>query len=149
MTVKQQKAHDYFYGGYNCAQSVFAAFHQETGLDEALALRLTVSLGGGVCGMRDMCGAVIGSAMVLGLMEGEIAPGDQEKKKALYARVQALADTFKQQYGTVNCGKLLELNDITPSPVPAKRDEKYYEERPCGKYVEACAKLVEDELSKG
>ena len=36
---KAQKALDYFFGGYNCAQSVFAAFHEEMGLGEAEALR--------------------------------------------------------------------------------------------------------------
>lgn len=148
MTPKEQLAHDYFYQGYNCAQSVFTAFHEEMGLDEALALKLTTALGGGVAGMREICGAVTGAAMALSMLQGSIGPGDQEKKKALYATVQSVAGKFQQRYATVNCGRLLELNDIIPSPAPALRDAKYYEERPCGNYVEACARLVEEELQK-
>ena len=37
-SVKEAQALAYFNLGYNCAQSVFAAFHTEMGLDEAQAL---------------------------------------------------------------------------------------------------------------
>lgn len=148
MTPKQQKAHDYFYGGYNCAQSTFAAFHEEMGLTEDDALKLMVSMGGGVGGLREICGAFSGAAMALNMIQKEISPKDPEYKQRMYALVQQTAEKFKQQYGTVICRELLEQNDIAPSPVPAKRDAKYYEERPCGKYVEALARLVEEELEK-
>ena len=68
MTAKEQKSHDYFYGGYNCAQSVFAAFHEEMGLDEETALKLMrLGLGGGVGGLREICGAVTGAAMAINM----------------------------------------------------------------------------------
>ncbi len=148
MTPKQQKAHDYFYGGYNCAQSVFAAFHEEMGLPEETALQLMVSVGGGVGGLREICGALTGAAMALNMIQKEIKQADLDYKKKMYALVQEKAAAFKAQYGTYICRELLELNDITPSSVPAARDAKYYEARPCGRYVEFAAKLVEDELNK-
>lgn len=148
LTAKERKAHDYFYNGYNCAQSVFAAFHEEMGLAEETALQLMAPMGGGVGGLREICGAVTGAAMALNMSLGGVEPGNQEQKERLYQRVQAVAEKFKAEYITVNCGKLLELNDIQPAPAPAKRDGAYYEERPCGKYVEICARLVEEELAK-
>lgn len=148
MTPKQQKAHDYFYGGYNCAQSVFAAFYEEMGLDEETALKLMIPMGGGVGGLREICGAFTGAAMALNMIEGAFDPTDPERKKRIYALVQEKAEAFKAQFETVICRELLERNDITPSPIPAKRDEKYYEERPCGKYVEYAAKLVEEHLNQ-
>ncbi len=148
MTPKEQKAHDYFYSGYSCAMSVFAAFHEEMGLSEETALKLMMPMGGGVGGLREICGAFSGAAMALGMLRHEVEPSDVEGKKAIYALVQEKAEAFKQQFGTYICGELLALNDITPSPVPAERTEQYYEVRPCGKYVEACARLVEEEMSK-
>ncbi|MBN1776992.1 MAG: C_GCAxxG_C_C family protein [Clostridiales bacterium] len=148
MTEKQQTAHGYFYGGYNCAQSVFASFYEEMGLDEATALKVTAALGGGVGGLREICGAVNGAAMAIGALRGGFQPGEQEKKEQLYAAVQSMAEAFTKEFTTVNCGKLLEINEIEAKPSPAVRDEKYYEERPCGKYVEFCARLVEEELGK-
>jgi C_GCAxxG_C_C family probable redox protein len=148
MTPKQQKAHDYFYSGYNCAQSVFAAFHEEMGLSEDTALKLMVSMGGGVGGLREICGAFTGAAMALNMIQNDIKTTDPDYKKRIYALVQEKAEAFKAQYGTLICRELLELNDITPSPAPAVRDAKYYEVRPCGKYVEYAAGLVEEELLK-
>jgi hypothetical protein len=86
--------------------------------------------------------------MALNMIQHGMKPDDAEAKKRIYALVQEKAEKFKQKFGTVICRELLELNDITPSPVPATRDAKYYEERPCAKYVEACARLVEEELQK-
>jgi C_GCAxxG_C_C family probable redox protein len=149
MTLKEQQAHDYFYGGCNCAQSVFAAFHEEMGLSEETALRLMVSMGGGVGGLREICGAFSGAAMALNMIQKDIRTTDPEYKKRMYALVQEKAAAFKAQFGTVICRELLERNDIVPTSVPAVRDAKYYEVRPCGKYVEVCARLVEEDLGKG
>ena len=148
MTPKEQKAHDYFFKGYNCAQSVFAAFHEEIGLSEDAALKLMVPLGGGVGGLREICGAVTGAAMALNMAQGEFDPADADRKKRLYAQLQEMAGQFREQYGTYICRELLELNNITPSPFPAARNAAYYAERPCVLFVEACAKLVEETLSK-
>jgi C_GCAxxG_C_C family probable redox protein len=144
LTPREQKAHDYFYGGYNCAQSVFAAFHEEMGISEELALKLMMPMGGGVGGLREVCGAFTGAVMALNLIHGDFDPADAQRKKRAYERVQAMAAAFKAQYGTCICRELLELNDITPLPVPAERSGAYYEARPCGRYVEACAKLAEE-----
>jgi len=44
-----EKAVALFTQGYNCAQSVFVAFSDVTGMDEKLAKRLSSSFGGGIC----------------------------------------------------------------------------------------------------
>ena len=43
-----KKAYELFMAGYNCSQSVFAAFCDVTGVDEDTALRLSSSFGGGI-----------------------------------------------------------------------------------------------------
>ena len=104
---KAQKALDYFFGGYNCAQSVFAAFHEEMGLGEAEALRLASSMGGGVGGLREVCGAFTGMSLVMGALRGYDTPDDPEAKKDHYARIQALGARFSDAYGTLICRDLL------------------------------------------
>ncbi|MEF9895699.1 MAG: C-GCAxxG-C-C family protein, partial [Clostridia bacterium] len=44
------RAKQLFLSGYNCAQSVFLAYQEEVGLDEATMLRLSSVLGGGMGG---------------------------------------------------------------------------------------------------
>ena len=57
-----------FTSGHNCAQAVFCAFEDITHVDDKLALRLTSSMGGGVGRLREICGAVSGAALVLGVL---------------------------------------------------------------------------------
>ena len=48
-----EKAVALFKSGYNCAQAVFVAFSDVTGLDEKTALMLSSSFGGGMGRMRE------------------------------------------------------------------------------------------------
>ncbi|HPF87652.1 MAG TPA: C-GCAxxG-C-C family protein [Candidatus Limiplasma sp.] len=147
MTPKEQQANDYFQQGYSCAQSVFAAFHEEMGLDETFALKLMLSMGGGVSGLRETCGAFTAAAMAINMIRPDVAPDDAEGKQQIYAAVQDKAEKFKAAYGTVICRDLLDRLGVTASP--AKKTGGDNADRPCAEYVRRCARLVEEELGKG
>ena len=49
------KAVTYFKSGYNCSQSVVAAFADMYGYTEEQALRMAASFGGGIGRMRQTC----------------------------------------------------------------------------------------------
>ena len=70
MTKHEQRAKELFLEGYNCAQAVLLAFASEVGLDEATSAKLASSFGGGLGGMRQVCGAVSGMCMAAGLLYG-------------------------------------------------------------------------------
>lgn len=144
---KGQLALTYFMRGFNCAQSVFTAFHTDMGLTEETALRLSSSMGGGVGGLREVCGAFTGLSMALGALRGYADPEDAQAKKAHYALIQRMGADFVEAHGTLICRDLLLSHDITPSPVPADRTEAYYAQRPCARYVEACARMAEAALA--
>ena len=149
MSTKVEQARIYFESGFNCAQAVFAAFAQEMGMDESAALRLSSSMGGGMGGLREVCGAVSGMFLAVGGLMGYDAPDDPATKLEHYTRLQVLAERFHAEYGTIICRELLAQHQIDPSPIPADRNEAYYQKRPCARYVEACAALVEELLQKG
>ena len=98
-----------FEEGYNCCQSVVLAFAPETGLSADTAALLAAGLGGGVSRLREVCGAVSGAAVVLGMLHGSVNPLDQEAKTALYAEVQELAVEFERRNGSYICRDLLGL----------------------------------------
>jgi len=60
-------ATDKFLRSYNCSQAVLHAFRDEAGLDEDLALKIATGLGAGKGRKREVCGAVTGGIVVLGL----------------------------------------------------------------------------------
>ena len=88
MSKYEEKAIKLFKEGYNCAQSVFLAFNDVMGLDEKTALKLSSSFGGGIARLREVCGAVSGMCMVLGVLYGYDSPTDMESKKAHYAFIR-------------------------------------------------------------
>lgn len=144
---KAQQARELFLQGYNCSQSVFAAFAPEMGLPFKQALRIASGMGGGIGGLRFTCGAVTGMMMALGAIQGYDDPAAKEEKQELYARVQGLHARFTQIYETSVCRNLLESANIAASAIPADRTPEYYRVRPCLRYVEQCARLLADELN--
>ena len=70
-----EKARAFFLQGYNCSQSVAAAFADVMGLTEEQAARMASALGGGLCRMRESCGAVTGAMLVLGALQGNADAG--------------------------------------------------------------------------
>ena len=68
MEDRIQKAVELFKSGYNCSQSVVAAFADMYGFTEEQALRMAASFGGGIGRMRETCGAACGRSCVVGLI---------------------------------------------------------------------------------
>ena len=145
---KSIRSRELFLQGYNCSQAVFTAFAPEMGLEEKLALRMSGALGGGMGGLREVCGAVSSMFVILGALEGYDTP-DQEAKQRLYRRIQTLGEQFRAENGTLICRELLAAHGIAPQPAPAVRDAAYYQKRPCLRYVEQCAKMIAETLARG
>lgn len=141
-----KRARDLFRNGYNCAQSVFCSFCEETGMDFDTALKLSSSFGGGMGRLREVCGAVSAMFMIEGLKFGYIEPNNDDIKGAHYARIQKLADEFKKKHHTIICRELLGLPDGADSPVPSKRTQEYYANRPCEQFIAAAAEIIAKEL---
>ena len=136
------KAVELFKGGCNCAQAVAVAFSDVTGLDEKTSARMASAFGGGIGRMREVCGAVSGMFMVLGLLYGYDDPKDDAGKKALYQEVQALAEQFRQENGSIICREILK--NPPSDPIPTPRTESFYQMRPCDRMVYTAARLVEE-----
>ena len=140
--ARAQRAVALFKEGFNCSQAVFASCADLYGItDEALALRLSASFGGGMGRMRLVCGAASGMFLLAGLEKGSCTPHDNEGKMANYAFVQDLAEKFKAQYGSLICAELLGLAPRPEEPKPAERTQQYYEKRPCSEMIAEAVRI--------
>ncbi len=91
--------------GFNCAQSVLGACEAYTGLTEAAALAVSCGFGGGLrCG--EVCGAVSGGVMALGLVCPYQKEGDQEAKDKIANLAVAYTDAFRKRFGHLRCEEL-------------------------------------------
>lgn len=143
--TKGEIAKGLFLEGYNCTQAVLGAFAEDFGFDKKTAMMLASPFGGGMGRMREVCGTVSGMFLVLGLKYGYSDPKSFEAKKELYAKVQQLAKTFKEENGSIICRELLGLGKTEQvSAVPEKRTDTYYKKRPCADLALYAADLVDD-----
>ncbi|MDO4181555.1 MAG: C-GCAxxG-C-C family protein [Bacteroidales bacterium] len=141
------KAVELFKEGFNCSQSVVAAFADRYGLTREQALRMSASFGGGIGRMRETCGAACGMFLLAGLETGATDGKDREGKAANYALVQQLAEEFKKRNGALRCADLLGLSRKAPVvSTPEARTEQYYAKRPCAKIVEEAARIWAESL---
>lgn len=143
--TKGEIAENYFLGGCNCAQAVALAFAEDCGCDEGFILRAASAFGGGMCRMREVCGALSGAMLVLGLMYGEGSEREHDVKKALYARGQEIFADFKGEMGSCICRELLSPAEGSGN-APDKREGDYYKRRPCSKIVRLAADILADKI---
>lgn len=136
-------AEELFLSGYNCAQAVFCAFKDVTGIDEVTGLKLMSSFGGGMGKLREVCGACSGAFAVAGLLFGSDDPNDNIAKSEQYALVRRIAEEFKSLHGTYNCGELMDGIANASGENPAERTPEYYKTRPCCRFVGDAAEILD------
>lgn len=147
MSKHTERAVELFKQGFNCSQSVFAAFCDEFNMDEETALKVSAGLGGGIGRMREVCGAVCAASMAAGMVFGATDGSDRESKAKTYDKVQEIAAEFKKTNPSIVCRELLGLSKIdSVSANPEERTGEYYKKRPCVKIVEDAAAAVEKVL---
>ena len=143
-----QKAQELFCAGYNCAQAVAGAFSEEMGLPQETVMKMASGFGGGMGGMRETCGAVTGMFMAIDMIFGHALPASNEEKTAHYARIRAAADAFREEEDTLICRDLLASlpGKLDKNPLP--RTPEYYKARPCVRFVETAARIVEKMMNE-
>ena len=142
-----EEARRLFRTGYNCAQAVFCAFRDETGMDLDAAARLSSSFGGGMGRLREVCGTVSGALLALGILRGYGDPRDPEAKKAHYALVQEYAKRFRERNGSIVCRELLKNVPVKPGGEPEERTPEFYLRRPCLRLAGEAAEILDEMLA--
>ncbi len=140
------RAEELFLSGYNCAQSLYAAFAPLVGIEEKDALRLASPFGGGFGRMRQVCGAFSGLTLVIGHLFGYDDLCALEKD-ALYPRVQELGKRFEERCGSLVCKEILN-HKADVGGLASPRTEEYYKSRPCARVVRAAAEILEQYLKE-
>ncbi len=143
---RADRAEELFRQGYNCGQSVFAAFADLLGMTIEEAAKIASPFGAGFGKLREVCGAVSGMTLVTGYLKGYSDPADYESKKELYALIQKMCAEFEAREGSIICRELLGLKKGEDIGEPSVRTEEYYRSRPCVGACRTAADIVEKEV---
>ena len=85
--------------------------------------------------------SVIGTGPA-GAIYGYDANSEESAKKEHYTLVQALANQFKEEVGSIICRDILKNPPSDPNPTP--RTEQFYKDRPCARMVATAARIMEE-----
>jgi len=140
-----EKAVDDFNQGFNCSQSVLAAFAEEFGLNQEMARSVAAGFGGGMGRMGETCGAVSGAFMVIGLKYGPLQRPDKGSKEIIYSLINQFAEKFITQHQSLKCRELLGYDISNPTEREKARANQVFTTI-CPKLVEDAVKILEELL---
>jgi len=145
MSDKVEAAVGSFREGFNCSQAILSTYGGELGLEREFALKAAAAFGGGMGGLGEVCGAVTGAIVVIGLKYGYTESKDKETKAKTYARVRDFAGRFRSQHGAICCRDLLGCDLTTAEGMATARDKGLFTEL-CPRLVRTAAEILEDVL---
>jgi C_GCAxxG_C_C family probable redox protein len=125
-----------FRSGFTCSSAVFSTFSAELGLDPEAAKKISCGFGAGISKTGNICGAVSGGIMVIGLKYGKTKEGDDAATEKTRALVRKFMQEFTERHDSVNCTELLGYNLSKPEEYEKARDSKLF--------VTKCPELVGD-----
>ena len=79
----EEKAIKIFWEKFNCSQAVLGAFAEELGMSEEQAMKVALCFSAGAR-KGEVCGAVSGAIMVLGLKYSQVGDDEAESKAIAY-----------------------------------------------------------------
>ncbi len=143
---KSHEAVDLFNGGVNCAQAVLLAYHKECGISKDIALNIAAPFLGGVARQREVCGAVVGMSMAIGLIHGSSKDNSEPDVIKL---TKDLCAKFKERHGSVVCRDVLVGRAAMNNKEQASKEvnKEYYASKPCARCVEDAAEFIEEHFT--
>ncbi len=133
-----------FKDGFNCSQTLLAAYAAEFGVNRELALKIASAFGGGIGRMGDTCGAVIGALMVIGLKHGAVDVKDKTAKTKTYDFAKEFIERFRSRNESLLCRELLGF-DVSSDKGSKPEADKIIQDK-CPKFVKDAAEIIEDIL---
>jgi C_GCAxxG_C_C family probable redox protein len=145
MQSRSEEAVAMMAAGWNCAQSVLGVFCGDLNFEKEAAMKLASGFGAGLARKQEVCGAVTGGIMAVGLKHGQTAAGDKESKERTYRLTRELMARFQAEFGSCLCRDLLGL-DLQTEGGQKKYKEDGLAEKVCLPCVRFAVGVLEEIL---
>jgi len=142
MKSKKEVAVEHFQSGFNCAQSVVAAFCEKYHMDKETALKTTSGFGAGFRS-GEVCGAVSGAVMVIGLKYGQTIGEDKPTKDFCNQKTLEFTTAFEAKNKTIVCRELLGFDKSQKEEFEKAKAQNIFKET-CAKIIESSVEILEE-----
>lgn len=140
--LAEKKALEYF-NSHNCCQAVLRAVLEEKGLMFDEAVFVCSGFGGGIIGRGEVCGAVSGAVMAIGLVTKAFYGDLAEHKKVTRETAKIFYERFEGIYGISTCNGLIGIDKNDPEAKRKASEAGIYREN-CPKFVRSAVNIVLD-----
>lgn len=137
-----------FAEGYNCAQAVLYSFCDYLNFDKDMALKLSCGFGAGMGRNEEVCGAISGGIMVIGMQYGRGEEQDPSFTEQAYQKTREFMDEFKEKHGTYICRQLLGDCELTTQEGQAEFNQKDLLNKVCKQCVRDAVDILEHIIVK-
>lgn len=129
-----QIAVERFSSGLNCAESALIGVTEALGIESDCVPKIATPFGGGMGRYGEVCGALTGALMAMGLKLGRQGDDDTAARDRAYPKAVRLMRAFEIEFGSVECRALTGCDLLTPEGQKRMQDE--------GLHANLCTKLV-------
>jgi C_GCAxxG_C_C family probable redox protein len=127
----------------NCAQTVFSLYAEELGIDEETALKISSGFGGGMA-CAEICGAITGAYMVIGMKHGH-STSDPDEKANTKRKIQQFNKRFKEEHGSLICKNLTGFDISTPVGLEGARERDVFKNK-CPRFIKTACMILEQDF---
>ena len=125
----EESAKGNFNSGFNCAESVLAAVNNELRKEgrggSEIIPRIATGFGGGISRNGDVCGALTGGIMAIGLALGRDKP--EQSREPCYPAADRFYNDFRTTFGSCKCRELTNADLKTPEGALSYQTEAHAE----------------------
>jgi C_GCAxxG_C_C family probable redox protein len=144
---KSSEALKAFDSGFNCAQSMLHTYGKEFFKEDTFAMKLASGFGAGVSYRGEMCGAVSGSLMVIGLHFGYADLTMELEKEMNFLISREFMAAFEKHNGSLACNQLVKSEINTPEGLEYARQNGLFD-KTCPGLIASAAEILESLLEK-
>ncbi|MDA3958869.1 C-GCAxxG-C-C family protein [Oceanispirochaeta sp.] len=128
--------------GFNSAQSILGAYHNQLGIDAKTAMNLAAGFGAGIGTMQKTCGALTGALMVLGCRYYD-SDSVFESKQILFEKSQNILLSFHRKFGSTDCISLLKIDFHKAGGLQKAREQHLFDTH-CQSYIREICRLLNE-----
>lgn len=139
-------AEGYAAEGFLCSEAVLLALSESMGVESELIPRIATGFAAGVARTGNVCGALSGAIMGLGLRYGRDAP-ETEPGRRPYWYSRRLAEAFEMAIGSVTCPGVLGLDIDDPDDYRRYTEEDVWATK-CREVIKTATGLAYDFLQR-
>lgn len=132
---------DIFPEKYNCAQTVLRMILVEKDIYFPEVPWVAAGFGGGIGRRGEMCGAITGAIMAIGILHSQEFKDPAKHRGTTYNSVQEFIDKFSKKHDTSICNDLIGI-DITNPEQRKQASESGTFKTICPPFVETAIQIV-------